>query len=106
MVFTCLRTDVHCHHTPRVCCLSTSCTQFTAQGEQGCTPDAVSYASMIRAYKKGGQWCSALFTFETMIKQDLTVHSAVHSSVIDLLWQTANPWAQGKGRDLFLEASR
>lgn len=66
----------------------------------------MSYASMIRAYKKGGQWCSALFTFESMVKHDLTVHSAVYSSVIDLLWQTANPWAQARGRDLYLEASR
>ncbi len=76
------------------------------QVEQGCEPDAVSYASMIRAYKKGGQWCNALFTFESMLDKQLTVHSAVHSSVIDLLWQTANPWAQLRAKQLFLEAYR
>jgi pentatricopeptide repeat domain-containing protein 1 len=29
---------------------------FDAMPAQGCQPDAVTFANLIRAYKKGGQW--------------------------------------------------
>jgi pentatricopeptide repeat protein len=32
---------------------------FDSMAEHGCLPDAVTYANLIRAYKKGGQWCAA-----------------------------------------------
>ena len=31
---------------------------FDNMAEHGCAPDAVTYANLIRAYKKGGQWCA------------------------------------------------
>lgn len=31
---------------------------FDSMAEHGCQPDAVTYANLIRAYKKGGQWCA------------------------------------------------
>lgn len=33
---------------------------FESMAEHGCEPDAVTYANLIRAYKKGGQWCALL----------------------------------------------
>jgi pentatricopeptide repeat protein len=39
---------------------------FDKMAQHGCTPDAVTYANLIRAYKKGGQWCAAVNTFERM----------------------------------------
>ena len=32
---------------------------FDSMAEHGCEPDAVTYANLIRAFKKGGQWCAA-----------------------------------------------
>ena len=32
---------------------------FDSMAEHGCAPDAVTYANLIRAYKKGGQWCES-----------------------------------------------
>lgn len=29
---------------------------FEAMPQNGCQPDAVTFANLIRAYKKGGQW--------------------------------------------------
>jgi pentatricopeptide repeat domain-containing protein 1 len=29
---------------------------FESMSEHGCEPDAVTYANLIRAFKKGGQW--------------------------------------------------
>ena len=31
---------------------------FDAMPAHGCQPDAVTFANLIRAYKKGGQWCA------------------------------------------------
>lgn len=31
---------------------------FDGMPDHGCQPDAVTYANLIRAYKKGGQWCA------------------------------------------------
>ncbi len=31
---------------------------FASMAEAGCEPDAVTYANLIRAFKKGGQWCA------------------------------------------------
>jgi len=39
---------------------------FERMAEHKCVADAVTYANLIRAYKKGGQWCHALDTFEAM----------------------------------------
>ena len=39
---------------------------FDAMPHHSCRADAVTYANLIRAYKKGGQWCHALATFEAM----------------------------------------
>ena len=33
---------------------------FESMAEHGCEPDAVTYANLIRAFKKGGQWCASL----------------------------------------------
>jgi len=38
---------------------------FDAMPAHGCAPDAVTFANLIRAYKKGGQWC-AVTTFLRM----------------------------------------
>ena len=41
-------------------------TMFDSMAHHSSRPDAVTYANLIRAYKKGGQWCHALATFEAM----------------------------------------
>ncbi len=33
---------------------------FDAMPAHGCQPDAVTFANLIRAYKKGGQWCAVV----------------------------------------------
>lgn len=77
---------------------------FERMPEHGCTPDAVTYANLIRAYKKGGRWCHALDTFEAMQRAGCRPHAAVFSSIIDVLWQTGSAWAQAKALRLFSTA--
>lgn len=74
---------------------------FDRMEDHGCAPDAVTYANLIRAYKKGGQWCQAVATFEAMQASGCSPHAAVYSSVIDVLWQTGVVWAQAKAAQLF-----
>lgn len=69
-----------------------------------CRPDAATFANLIRAYKKGGQWCHALDVFEAMLEAGFQPHAAVYSSVIDLLWQTGVQWAQAKALSFFEKA--
>lgn len=77
---------------------------FKRMAEHDCEADAVTYANLIRAYKKGGQWCHALDTFEAMQRSGCRPHAAVFSSIIDVLWQTGIAWAQAKALRLFTSA--
>ena len=53
---------------------------------------------------KGAQWCNALATFEAMQAAGSQPHTAVFSSIIDVLWQTGILWAQAKALQLFSSA--
>lgn len=63
----------------------------------GCTPDVVTYTSLISAYERGGQWHLALAAFERMVAQGCRADAIVYNAIIDALWQTGVVWAQVLG---------
>ena len=69
---------------------------FEGMTPLGVTPDAVSYANLIRAYKKAGRPGDALTTYEAMIAAGARAHTAVVSSMVDMLWSAASAWAQAQ----------
>jgi pentatricopeptide repeat domain-containing protein 1 len=60
----------------------------------GCTPDVVTYTSLISAYERGGQWHLALNAFQRMLAQGCRPDAIVYNAIIDALWQTGVVWAQ------------
>jgi len=63
----------------------------------GCTPDVVTYTSLISAYERGGQWHLALNAFQRMLAQGCRPDAIVYNAIIDALWQTGVVWAQVGG---------
>jgi pentatricopeptide repeat protein len=63
----------------------------------GCTPDVVTYTSLISAYERGGQWHLALQAFQRMLAQGCRPDAIVYNAIIDALWQTGVVWAQVRG---------
>lgn len=60
----------------------------------GCTPDVVTYTSLISAYERGGQWHLALGAYQRMVAQGCRPDAIVFNAIIDALWQTGVVWAQ------------
>eukprot|EP01025_Chloroclados_australasicus_P059292 TRINITY_DN7490_c0_g1_i3.p1 TRINITY_DN7490_c0_g1~~TRINITY_DN7490_c0_g1_i3.p1 ORF type:complete len:1058 (-),score=41.10 TRINITY_DN7490_c0_g1_i3:3074-6247(-) len=66
-------------------------------------PQAVTYANLLRAYKKGGQWCSAVLVFERMKEAGYSPHGAVYGSCLDLCWKAGVSWALAKASQILVE---
>eukprot|EP01025_Chloroclados_australasicus_P001351 TRINITY_DN10367_c0_g2_i4.p1 TRINITY_DN10367_c0_g2~~TRINITY_DN10367_c0_g2_i4.p1 ORF type:complete len:1042 (-),score=85.47 TRINITY_DN10367_c0_g2_i4:2579-5704(-) len=66
-------------------------------------PQAVTYANLLRAYKKGGQWCQAIQVFEQMKEAGHVPHGAVYGSCLDLCWKAGVPWASQKASEILEE---
>jgi pentatricopeptide repeat protein len=64
----------------------------------GCTPDVVTYTSLISAYERGGQWHLALQAFQRMLAHGCRPDAIVYNAIIDALWQTGVVWAQVRAR--------
>jgi len=71
---------------------------------QGCTPDVVTYTTLISSLEKGGQWRLALAAFERMRRQGCRADAIVYNAIIDTLWETGVVWAQRKGLGIFRAA--
>ena len=77
---------------------------FEQMNSQGCTPDVVTYTSLISSYERGGQWQKALQAFHKMCLQGCKPDAIVYNAIIDTLWETGVIWAQNKAFQLFVSA--
>lgn len=84
-----------------------ACEVFEQMKSNGCRPDVVTYAGLISAYNKSGQWHKAARAFEQMQQQhNCKPDSHVYQTVIDSLWGTGVAWAQLRAWQLYVNASR
>jgi len=75
---------------------------FDQMQASGCTPDVVTYTSLISAHERGGQWHLALQCYQRMVTQGCRPDVIVYNAIIDALWQTGVVWAQVGARPWLL----
>ena len=71
---------------------------FDSMAEHGCEPDAVTYANLIRAFKKGGQWCAASCFYRSSKTQGFNLTFALKAPSIPRLSPCRPPDLPFSGR--------